>query len=299
MMSPMAQPDALAEQFEHNRTHLRAVAYRMLGSVAEADDAVQESWLRLSRSDAAAIEDLRRWLTTVVARVCLDQLRSRRARREEPLGPHIPEPLVSREGEQDPEHEALLADSVGLALLVVLEMLPPAERLAFVLHDMFAMPFDEIAPIVERSPDAARQLASRGRRRVRGAVPEGDPDRARQRQVVDAFIAAAREGDFEALVAVLDPDVVFRVDRGDLPGPPSQEVRGARSVAENAVTFGAPFAPFARPALVNGTPGFVIAPQGKPMSVAGFVVAGGRIVEIDLLADPRRLGHVDVTMLDE
>jgi len=298
MMSAMEQPDALAERFERTRPRLESVAYRMLGSVAEAEDAVQEAWLRLSRSDAAAIDDLQRWLTTVVARVCLDQLRSRRARREEPLGPRLPEPLVSPEGEEDPEHEALLADSVGLALLVVLETLPPAERLAFVLHDMFAVPFDEIAPLVDRSPDAARQLASRGRRRVRGSVPVADSDRARQRQVVDAFVAAAREGDFEALLAVLDPDVVFRIDRGDLPGGPTpREVHGARTVAENALTFGAPFAPFARPALVNGAPGFVIAPEGKPVSVAGFVVADGRIVEIDLLADPRRLGHVDVTLL--
>jgi RNA polymerase sigma factor (sigma-70 family) len=297
MMSQMDQPDALAEQFERTRPRLESVAYRMLGSVAEAEDAVQEAWLRLNRSDAAAIDDLQRWLTTVVARVCLDQLRSRRSRREEPLGPRVPEPLVSPEGDEDPEHEALLADSVGLALLVVLETLPPAERLAFVLHDMFGVPFDEIAPLVDRSPDAARQLASRGRRRVRGSVPVADPDRARQREVVDAFVTAAREGDFEALLAVLDPDVVFRLDRGDLPGPPSRELHGARAVAENALTFGAPLAPVARPALVHGAPGFVIAPEGKPVSVAGFVVAEGRIVEIDLLADPRRLGHVDVTLL--
>ncbi|MBS1879852.1 MAG: RNA polymerase sigma factor SigJ [Actinobacteria bacterium] len=295
----MAQPDVLAERFEQSRPRLESVAYRMLGSVAEAEDAVQEAWLRLSRSDAAAIDDLQRWLTTVVARVCLDQLRWRRSRREEPLEPWVPEPLVSAEGEADPEHQALLADSVGLALLVVLETLPPAERLAFVLHDMFAVPFDEIAPIVERSPDATRQLASRGRRRVRGAVPIADPDRARQREVIDAFVAAAREGDFERLVALLDPDVVFRVDRGDLPGPPSREVYGAEAVAENAITFGAPFAPFVRPALVNGSPGFVVAPGGKPTSVAGFVVVDGRIVEIDLLADPRRLGHIDLTVLDE
>jgi len=293
----MDEADWLAARFEEQRAHLRAVAYRMLGSRSEVDDAVQEAWLRLSRSDAAAIDDLQRWLTTVVARVCLDQLRSRRSRREEPLGPRVPEPLVSPEGDEDPEHEALLAGSVGLALLVVLETLPPAERLAFVLHDMFGVPFDEIAPIVDRSPDAARQLASRGRRRVRGSVPAADPDRARQREVVDAFVAAAREGDFEALLAVLDPDVVFRLDRGDLPGPASRELHGARTVAENALIFGGPFAPFARPALVNGAPGFVIAPEGKPVSVAGFVVADGRIVEIDLLADPRRLGHVDVTLL--
>jgi RNA polymerase sigma-70 factor (ECF subfamily) len=298
MMSGMEHEGVLAERFERTRPRLESVAYRMLGSVAEAEDAVQEAWLRLSRSDAAAIEDLQRWLTTVVARVCLDQLRSRSARREEPFGPRVPEPLISPEGEEDPEHEAVLSDSVGLALLVVLETLPPAERLAFVLHDMFAVPFDEIAPIVDRTPDAARQLASRGRRRVRGSVPAADPDRARQREVVDAFIAAAREGDFEALVAVLDPDVVFRLDRGDLPGPPSRELHGAAAVAENAITFGAPFAPFARRALVNGAPGFVIAPEGKPVSVAGFVVAAGRIVEIDLLADPSRLRHIDLTVLD-
>jgi RNA polymerase sigma factor (sigma-70 family) len=270
----------------------------MLGSVAESEDAVQEAWLRLNRSDTAAIEDLRSWLTTVVARVCLDQLRSRRARREEPFGPWVPEPLVAPEGEADPEHEAVLADSVGLALMVVLEALPPAERLAFVLHDMFAVPFDEIAPIVERTPEAARQLASRGRRRVRGSVPQTDADRARQREVVDAFVAAAREGDFKALVSLLDPDIVFRVDRGDLPGPPSRELHGAENVAENAVTFGRPFFPYMRRALVNGSPGVVIAPAGKPVSVAGFVVRGGKIVEIDLLADPTRLGHIDIDALE-
>ena len=298
MMSAMEEPAALAERFESARPRLESVAYRMLGSVTEAEDAVQEAWLRLSRSDAAAIDDLQSWLTTVVGRVCLDQLRSRRTRREEPLGPRVPEPLVAPESETDPEHEAEIADSVGLALLVVLETLPPAERLAFVLHDMFAVPFDEIATIVDRSPDAARQLASRGRRRVRGSVPAADPDRARRREVVDAFIAAAREGDFEALLALLDPDVVFRLDRGGLPGPPSRELHGARAVAENAITFGPSFAPFMRPALVNGSPGVVIAPGGTPASVAGFVVAGGRIVEIDLLADPRRLGHVDLTALE-
>ncbi|MBS1863514.1 MAG: RNA polymerase sigma factor SigJ [Actinobacteria bacterium] len=293
------EPVALAAQFESARPRLQAVAYRMLGSVTEAEDAVQESWLRLSRSDATAIEDLRPWLTTVVARVCLDQLRSRQARREESFGPSVPEPLVAPEGETDPEHEALLADSVGLALMVVLEAMPPAERLAFVLHDMFAVPFDEIAPIVDRTPDAARQLASRGRRRVRGSVPRADPDPTRRREVVDAFVAAAREGDFEALVALLDPDVVFRIDRGDLPGPPSRELQGAQKVVENAVTFGRPFFPFMRRALVNGTPGVVIAPGGKPTSVAGFVVREGRIVEIDLLADPRRLRHVDIGALEE
>jgi len=287
----------LADRFEANRTHLRAVAYRMLGSVSEADDAVQESWLRLSRSDAAGVENLRAWLTTVVARVCLDMLRSRTSRREEPLGAHVPEPIVSPEAGLDPEHEALLADSVGLALLVVLETLAPAERLAFVLHDMFAVPFDEIAPIVSRSPAAARQLASRARRRVQGAAPVPDVDLARQRQVVDAFLAAARGGDFEALVALLDPDVVLRVDRGAVPAGASREIRGAPAVAEQVRTF-ARLARFARPALVNGAAGFVVAPRGRPVAVAGFTVARGRIVEIDLLADPARLRELDLTVLD-
>jgi RNA polymerase sigma-70 factor (ECF subfamily) len=286
-----------ADEFEANRTHLRAVAYRMLGSVSEADDAVQEAWLRLSRSDASDVGNLRAWLTTVVARVCLDMLRSRRARREEPLGPHVPEPIVSPQDGVDPEHEALLADSVGLALLVVLETLAPAERLAFVLHDMFAVPFDEIAPIVGRSPAAARQLASRARRRVQGASPAPDVDLGRQRAVVDAFLAAARGGDFDALVALLDPDVVLRVDRGaERPGA-SRELRGAAAVAEQVRTF-ASLARFARPALVNGAAGFVVAPRGRPLAVAGFTVARDRIAEIDLLADPDRLRALDLTVLD-
>jgi RNA polymerase sigma factor (sigma-70 family) len=288
----------LADRFEANRTHLRAVAYRMLGSVNEADDAVQESWLRLSRSDTADVENLRAWLTTVVARVCLDMLRARKSRREEPFGTHVPEPIVSRQDGLDPEHEALLADSVGLALLVVLETLAPPERLAFVLHDMFAVPFDEIAPIVGRSPAAARQLASRARRRVRGAAPAPDADLTRQREVVDAFLAAARGGDFEALVAVLDPDVVLRVDRGALrPGAP-REVRGAAAVAEQVNTF-ARLARFARPALVNGAAGFVVTRGKRPLAVAGFTVANGRIVEIDLLADPERLRDLDLAVLDD
>jgi RNA polymerase sigma-70 factor (ECF subfamily) len=287
----------LAERFEENRTHLRSVAYRLLGSVSEADDAVQEAWLRLSRADAGKVENLGGWLTTVVARVSLDMLRSRKARREEPLGPFIPEPIVSGSNGADPEHEALLADSVGLALLVVLETLSPTERLTFVLHDMFAVPFDEIAPMVDRSPDATRQLASRARRRVRGAAREPDVDLAGQREVVDAFIAAARSGDFEALVAVLDPDVVFRIDRGAVPGR-SREVRGAQAVAGQALTAGAPFAPHARPAVVNGAAGFVVVMHGRPVSVAGMTVAGGRIVEIDLLADPSRLGDLDLRVLD-
>jgi RNA polymerase sigma-70 factor, ECF subfamily len=287
----------LADRFEANRTHLRAVAYRMLGSVSEADDAVQESWLRLSRADTSQVENLRAWLTTVVARVCLDMLRSRKSRREQPLGPHVPEPIVSRADGLDPEHEALLADSVGLALLVVLETLGPAERLAFVLHDMFAVPFDEIAPIVGRSPAAARQLASRARRRVQGATPEPDVDLARQREVVDAFLTAARGGDFDALLAVLDPDVVFRVDRGAVPAGASREVRGATAVVTEMRPY-ARLAPLARPALVNGAPGLVVGQKGRPYAVIGFTVARDRIVEIDLLADPARLREVDLSGLE-
>jgi RNA polymerase sigma factor (sigma-70 family) len=287
------QQDCLAERFEANRTHLRAVAYRMLGSVGEADDAVQEAWLRLSRSNADEVENLRAWLTTVVARVCLDMLRSRKARREEPLGPHVPEPIVSSAEGLDPEHEALLADSVGLALFVVLETLAPAERLAFVLHDMFGVPFDEIAPIVGRSPTAARQLASRARRRVHAGAPAPDADLAEQREVVGAFLAASRDGDFDALLAVLDPDVVLRADQ---PGA-SVEVRGARAVAERAFSFRR-LASFARPALVNGTPGYVVAPSGRPVAVGGFTVRAGRIVEIDILADRARLSRLDLTVLE-
>ena len=293
----------LTDQFEANRTHLRAVAYRMLGSLSEADDAVQESWLRLNRSDTSEVENLRAWLTTVVARVSLDMLRSRKSRDEEPLGPRVPEPIVSRVDEADPEHEALLADSVGLALLVVLETLSPAERLAFVLHDMFAVPFEEIAPLVDRTPAATRQLASRARRRVQGEAPRPDSSVAEQREVVDAFLAAARGGDFEALLAVLDPDVVLRVDRGAIPAAPipvdaGGAFRGARAVIEQATRF-ARLAEFARPAMVNGTAGFVVALRGRPVSVAGFTVANGRIVEIDLLADPARLRELDLTVLGD
>jgi RNA polymerase sigma factor (sigma-70 family) len=294
----MDEDERLAESFEEHRTHLRAVAYRMLGSLSGADDAVQGSWLRLSRSDTAEIENLRAWLTTVVARVSLDMLRSRKSRREEPLGPHVPEPIVSRADGVDPEHEALLADSVGLALLVVLETLAPPERLAFVLHDMFAVPFDEIAPLLERSPAATRQLASRARRRVRGAAPAPDADLTRQREVVDAFLAAARDGDFDALVAVLDPDVVLRVDRGAVPRGASREVRGAQAVVDQARTF-APLVASARPALVNGAAGVVVAPRGRAVAVAGFTIAHGRIVEIDLLADPARLRNLDLTVLHD
>ena len=291
----MDDRDWLAEQFEQHRGHLRAVAYKMLGSLSEADDAVQESWLRLSRTDTSDVENLRAWLTTVVARVSLNVLRSRRTRREEPLDVRVPDPVVSRDDGTQPEHEALLADSVGLALLVVLETLGPAERLAFVLHDMFGVPFDEIAGMVDRSPAAARQLASRARRRVQGAAPVPDADLAAQRRVVDAFFAAARDGDFEALVAVLHPEVVSRGDGG--PGA-SAVARGARAVAERALTF-ARLAPFVRPALVNGAAGVVVAPHGEPFSVMGFTVVGGKIVEIDAITDPERLRALDLAVLDD
>jgi RNA polymerase sigma factor (sigma-70 family) len=293
----MDEQDWLAERFEEHRSRLRAVAYRMLGSLSEADDAVQETWLRLGRTDSDAIENLGGWLTTVVARVCLNVLRTRRTRREEPLDVHVPDPIVSREDGIDVEHEALLADSVGLALLVVLDTLAPAERLAFVLHDMFAVPFDEIAPIVGRSPTAARQLASRARRRVQGAtVP--DTDLAGQREVVDAFFAAARDGDFDALVAVLDPDVVLHSDGGVARPGASMVVRGAEAVAARAFHY-ARLSPFVRPALVNGAAGVVVAPHGRPFSVMGFAVAGGKIVEIDAIADPERLERLDLAILDD
>src|SRR5215211_7707288 len=294
----MDEHDFLAEQFEENRTHLRAVAYRMLGSISEADDALQEAWLRLSRSCTSGVENLGGWLTTVVARICLDMLRSRSSKREEPLGVRVPEPIVSREGGIDPEHEALLADSVGLALLVVLETLSPAERLAFVLHDMFGVPFEEIASIVGRSPGAARQLASRARRRVRGAAISADAGLACQREAVDAFLAASREGDFEALLAVLDPDVVLRIDGGVVRAGLSREVRGVRAVAEQTLTFSR-LSPFVRPALVNGAAGVVVAPRGRPFAVMGFTVRRGKIVEIDVLADPARLRQLDLAVLDD
>ena len=294
----MDELDVLAERFEENRTHLRAVAYRMLGSLSGADDAVQEAWLRLSRSDATDIDNLGGWLTTVVARVCLDMLRSRRSRREEPMGVHVPDPIVSRADGMDPEHEALLADSVGLALLVVLETLEPAERLAFVLHDMFAVPFEEIAPVVGRTPTAARQLASRARRRVQGATPSTERDLDRQREVVDAFLAASRAGDFEALVAVLDPDVVLRAEGGATPAFASREVRGAHAVAERALSFSR-LAEHARPALVNGTVGLVTAPNGRPVAVMGLTIANGKIVEMDILADPERLRRLDFAFLED
>jgi RNA polymerase sigma factor (sigma-70 family) len=292
------ESDLLAKPFEENRAHLRAVAYRMLGSLSEADDAVQEAWLRLSRSDTSGVKNLGGWLTTVVARVCLDMLRSRKSRREESLGAHMPDPIVSRADGIDPEHQALLADSVGLALLVVLETLAPAERLAFVLHDMFAVPFDEIAPIVGRSPTAARQLASRARRRVRGAASAPDSDLSRQREVVDAFVAAARGGDFDALLAVLDPDVVVRADGGAVTPGASRVLRGARAVAEQAVTVSR-FALAVQPVLVNGAAGIVSwLPGGRPFSVMGFTVRHGRIVEINVLTDPVRLSQLDLAVLN-
>ncbi len=294
----MDEPEWLAERFEAHRARLRAVAYRMLGSLTEAEDAVQEAWLRLSRQDAGRIENLDAWLTTVVARVCLNMLQSRKARREEPLDGHVPDPIVSAEGGIDPEEEALLADSVGLALLVVLDTLPPAERLAFVLHDMFDVPFEEIGPVVGRSPVAARQLASRARRHIKGAAPVPDADLTRQREVVEAFLAAARDGDFEALVAVLDPDVVLRADAGAVPAGASRVVRGAEAVAQQALAF-AGLGPFARPALVNGAAGIVAAPGGRLAAVLGFTVARGRIVEIDILADPARLSQLDLAELGD
>jgi RNA polymerase sigma-70 factor (ECF subfamily) len=298
----MDRGDWLAGRFEENRGHLRAIAYRMLGSVAEADDAVQEAWLRLSRADTSGVENLTAWLTTVVARVCLDMLRSRKARREEPEEEGRPEPIASREGESDPEQEALMADSVGLALLVVLETLAPAERVAFVLHDLFAVSFDDIAPIVGRSSEAARQLASRARRRVQGAAPATDADRSRQREVVDAFLAASREGDFERLLAVLDPEVVLRADRvaveaaaaRQAQGAPvlSSRVRGARAV----VDVFAGRARAAQPALIDGLAGAAWAPGGQPRAAFAFRVRGSKIVEIEIIADPETIGRLDVVL---
>jgi RNA polymerase sigma factor (sigma-70 family) len=286
----------LAQRFEQDRAHLRAVAYRLLGSLSEADDAVQEAWLRLSRSDTNNVNNLTGWLTTVVGRVCLDMIRSRTARREEPLGVHVPDPVVSREDATDPEQHALLADSVGLALLVVVQALAPAERLAFVLHDMFAVPFDQIAAIIGRSPNAARLLASRARHRVHGADAAPDPDLARQREVVDAFFAASRNGDFDALVALLDPDVVVRADYGAAPAGASRQLRGAPVVAEQALSFSR-LIPFARSAVVNGAAGIVVARNSRPATIMGFTVKHGRITEIDILADPERLGRLNLTAL--
>jgi RNA polymerase sigma factor (sigma-70 family) len=294
----MDEQTFLAQQFDEHRNRLRAVAYRMLGSLTEADDAVQEAWLRLSRTDHDAIDNLGGWLTTVTARVCLNMLRSRRARSEASLDVHVPDPIVTRYDTNevsDPAEEALLADAVGLALLVVLETLAPRERLAFVLHDMFSVPFEEIAEIVDRSPDATRQLASRARRRVQGAViPE--TDRAKQRAVVDAFFTAAREGDFDALVSVLDPDVVLRSDGGARVRA-TAFIRGADEVAAQALTF-AHLSPRVHPALVNGMAGVVVAPRGRPFSVMSFTVSRGKIVEIDALTDPERLRRLELPALD-
>ena len=294
----MNERDWLAERFEERRTRLRAVAYRMLGSLSEADDAVQEAWLRLNRTDADEIENLDGWLTTVVARVSLNQLRARKARREEPIGAQMPDPIVDRADGTDPEHEALLADSVGLAMLVVLETLSPAERLSFVLHDMFAVPFDEIAPIVDRSPEATRQLASRARRRVQGENTVPDADLDTQREVVDAFLAAARDGDFEGLLEVLDPDVVLRADRGAVAIGSARVVRGAANVARQASAFSR-LDIDVRPALVNGAVGTVTLRDGHPFAIAGFTIRNQRIVEMDILADPERLQRLDLTILDD
>ena len=292
----MTDQDWLAKRFESHRTHLRAVAYRMLGSLTEADDAVQESWIRLSRSDTGDIENLRAWLTTVVARVSLNMLRSRRTRREAPLDTHVPDPIVSPEDGMDPEHEAILGDSLGIALLIVLETLTPAERVAFVLHDVFAVPFDEIAPIVGRSPAATRQLASRGRRRVQGA-PVPDDDLERQWKVLDAFLAASRAGDFERLLAVLDPDVVVRSDGGAARPKLVAVTRGAEAVASQAMSF-RHFAGRATRALVNGLPGGVAwLPNGRPFAVVAATIQGDRIVQIDILADPDRLSRLDLDVL--
>ena len=292
----MPTPDQLAAQFEEHRAHLRAVAYRMLGSMSEADDAVQESWIRLGRTDVSGVENLRGWLTTVVARVCLDILRTRTSRREDSLDTHVPDPVITR-AESDPESNAVLADSVGLALLVVLETLEPAERLAFVLHDVFGMTFDEIAPVVDRSPVAARQLASRARRRVQGKAPNADRDLRQQRRVIDAFMAAAQKGDFEGLVAVLDPDIVLRADGGAIAGL-SRVVRGSNAVASQAETFSRSGLTN-QLVLVNGSLGFVARrADGRVFAVIGFTIAGGKIVEMDILADPERLGRLDLSGLE-
>lgn len=298
----MPTPDWLAEQFEAHRAHLRAVAYRMLGSATEAEDAVQESWIRLGRTDVGEVDNLRAWLTTVVARVCLDMLRTRMSRREDPFDEnaeqavHVPDPVITK-ADGNPESDAILADSVGLALLVVLETLEPAERLAFVLHDVLGMTFDEIAPIVDRSPVATRQLASRARRRVRGHAPTPDADLRTQRRVVDAFVAAVQNGDFEALVAVLDPAIVLRADGGAAKGM-SRVVRGARAVMGQAASF-SKLELSNQVVLVNGNIGVVSRrPDGRVFSVLGFTIAGGKVVAIDILADPERLGRLDLSALE-
>jgi RNA polymerase sigma factor (sigma-70 family) len=287
----------LADRFEEHRAHLRAVAYRMLGSPAEADDALQDAWMRVSRAATDGIENIGGWLTTVVARVCLNMLRSRNARRTEPLVEHLPDPVVSADGARQPEEEALLADSVGLALLVVLDTLDPAERLAFVLHDMFQMPFDEIALMIGRTPAAARQLASRARRSVKGAeIPAPDTDLGRQRDVVDAFFRAPRGGDFDRLVALLHPDVVLRSDFGARRAAARATTVGAAAVAGQAVRFSLPAAQL-HPVWVNGAAGVVVTVRGRPMAVIGFTVAGGKIVEIDAIADPERVRRIAAPVL--
>jgi RNA polymerase sigma-70 factor (ECF subfamily) len=290
------QQEWLAQQFEDQRPHLRAVAYRMLGSLGEADDAVQDAWLRVSRADTSEVENLRAWLTTIVARVALNQLRTRNTRREQALDVRVPDPIIDPTDGTDPEHEALLADSVGLALLVVLETLVPAERLAFVLHDMFAVPFEDIAPIVERSPDATRQLASRARRRVRGAAPAPDADLTAQWDVVEAFLAAARDGNFDGLVAVLDPEVVLRSDGGT--SGLSRHLVGAENVARSAL-FWAQVDLTMRRALVNGAAGMVTFRDGKPFSICAITARDGRIMELDFLADPERIAQIDLSVLPE
>jgi RNA polymerase sigma factor (sigma-70 family) len=290
----MDERDWLVERFEEHRPHLRAVAYRMLGSLAEADEAVQDAWLRVSRAGADGIENLRAWLTTIVARVCLNALQARKARPEDSFGVHLPDPIVTRTAEADPEHEVLMADSVGLALQVVLEMLSPAERLAFVLHDMFDVPFEEIGAMMGRSATAARQLASRARRRVRGAsVAAPDPDLARQREIVDAFFAAAHRGDFDGLMTVLDPDVVIRSDGGSKRQVLTQVRRGAAEVARGAIKFALPHA-VRRPALVNGAAGVVVFVNERPYAVMGFTVARDKILAIDCLVDPERVARLDL-----
>lgn len=296
----MDQDLLLTRQFEENRDHLRAVAYRMLGSLSEAEDAIQQTWLRLNRTDTSDVANLGGWLTTVISRICLDMLRSRKSRREDPLGElvHVPDPIVTRaDGTGNPEHEALQTDAVGLALLVVLDTLAPSERLAFALHDMFAVPFEDIAPILDRSPTTARQLASRARRKVQQADPTPEADFARQAEVVDAFQAASRSGDFDALLAVLDPDVVLRADGGDVSAGLSKVVHGAADVAGQAITFQR-FSHIVQPILVNGAPGHLAAPHGKPFSLTSFKVRNGKIVEMNILADPARLAQLDLPVLD-
>lgn len=295
----MSTPERLAGQFEEHRSHVRAVAYRMLGSIAEAEDAVQEAWIRLSRTDVSGVDNLRAWLTTVVARVCLDMLRTRASRREDPLDTHVPDPIIRAVSirEQGPESDAIVADAVGLALLVVLEKLEPAERLAFVLHDVFGMTFEEIAPVVDRSVVATRQLASRARRRVQGQTPTSEADLRQQRRVVDAFLAAVQNGDFEALLAVLDPDIVLRADGGAVKGM-SRLVRGAQAVVAQAAAFSR-IALSNQVVLVNDNIGVVTRlPDGRPFSVIGFTIAGGRVVEMDILANPERLGRLDLSSIE-